>query len=590
MGQRSAFTYLVAIAFPATTTALAYAQTKDPERAFRICLATVVLEAGLGFLAKVWQRLEVKWADRLADWVDRHVTAMFAGHRRRYLEHLVQRHRTLDVKGLTTQGIFALDLPQVFVQLDVDPAPLREISVSPLQDGRPAGTGRTIWELLGSPLLAGQHFAVLGPPGCGKTTLLKHVALVLAGPRRRRPRGAGTKIPIFLSIRDVAAAVGASPDVSLARLACDLLARWDAPPPPAGWLEDQLEGGRCLVLLDGLDEVADPALRGTVVSWIERRTAAHGRNRFLISSRPLGFAANPVAGTTVLRVCPLGSKQIEDFVRSWYLANERMATQREDAGVQEVARDGADDLLARFRRSEALHSLAVNPLLLTMMANVHRYRSALPGRRVELYAEICEVFLGKRQEAHGMTFDLTPAQKQRVLQPLAWALMCQHRRDVERAEAEQLIVGALRSVSPGSTCRDFLDHVESASGLLVELERDRFGFAHLSFQEYLSAAHAREQRLEAAVIERMGEMWWREAIRLYCALGDASAIVQACLASGRPTASALALAMECLDEAREVDPDVRGRFQRTVEDLARDEEPELRRTAAEAMLARRIRA
>ncbi|MEU7661934.1 hypothetical protein AB0B60_26120, partial [Streptomyces lincolnensis] len=31
-----------------------------------------------------------------------------------------------------------------------------------------------------------------------------------------------------------------------------------------------------------------------------------------------------------------------------------------------------------------------NPLLLTMIANVHRYRGQLPGSRAELYAEMCD--------------------------------------------------------------------------------------------------------------------------------------------------------------------------------------------------------
>ena len=47
-----------------------------------------------------------------------------------------------------------------------------------------------------------------------------------------------------------------------------------------------------------------------------------------------------------------------------------------------------------------------------MIATVHRYRASLPGKRVALYAEICEVFLGKRQEARGIAQELSAAQKQ----------------------------------------------------------------------------------------------------------------------------------------------------------------------------------
>ena len=39
--------------------------------------------------------------------------------------------------------------------------------------------------------------------------------------------------------------------------------------------------------------------------------------------------------------------------------------------------------------------MAVNPLLLTMIATVHRRGNVLPGKRVELYKEICQVLNGK---------------------------------------------------------------------------------------------------------------------------------------------------------------------------------------------------
>ena len=122
-------------------------------------------------------------------------------------------------------------------------------------------------------------------------------------------------------------------------------------------------------------------------------------NRFLVSSRPNGYRDNPLSGFTVLQVLPFSRKQIEQFVRNWYLANELVAYQKDDRSVRMEAKRRAEELLARFRDTPTLQELVVNPLLLTLMPTVHRYRSELPDRRVELYAEICDVFLGKRQQA-----------------------------------------------------------------------------------------------------------------------------------------------------------------------------------------------
>ena len=53
---------------------------------------------------------------------------------------------------------------------------------------------------------------------------------------------------------------------------------------PRGWFETQLVNGRCVVLLDGLDEVADRRLRMRVVEWVERQMSVYGKNRFVVTS------------------------------------------------------------------------------------------------------------------------------------------------------------------------------------------------------------------------------------------------------------------------------------------------------------------
>jgi DNA-binding transcriptional regulator YdaS (Cro superfamily) len=157
-----------------------------------------------------------------------------------------------------------------------------------------------------------------------------------------------------------------------------------------------------VVVLDGLDEVADNALRGKVVDWIGRESTAFPTNRFLVSSRPAGYRPNPLQDFALLAIRPFTIEQTEHFVRNWYLANDLMAYQKDDQGVRDGAARGAESLLSTIRGNPILQQLAVNPLLLTMMATIHWYRSALPGRRAELLSEICDVFLGQRQAARGI--------------------------------------------------------------------------------------------------------------------------------------------------------------------------------------------
>jgi len=192
-------------------------------------------------------------------------------------------------------------------------------------------------------------------------------------------------------------------------------------------------------MLDGLDEVANPEVRQLVVNWVERQIAAYHKNRFLVTSRPFGYRSNPLVSVTVLEVRPFTAEQVEDFIHQWYLANEIMSKQKDDSGVRMRARAEANTFLRQLRNTPSLFDLTVNPLLLTMIATVHRYGGELPGNRVALYAEICEVFLGKRQQARGQVLELNPSQLQVVLKPLAYHMMIKGIREIALDEVRMVI-------------------------------------------------------------------------------------------------------------------------------------------------------
>ena len=60
------------------------------------------------------------------------------------------------------------------------------------------------------------------------------------------------------------------------------------------------------------------------------------------------------------------------------------------------------NLLEAIRANPRVRELGINPLMLTVIALVHRDRVKLPERRAELYAEAVDVLLGKWEEAKGL--------------------------------------------------------------------------------------------------------------------------------------------------------------------------------------------
>jgi len=562
--------------------------TKNPWLVAIIVSLYYVLLLIVNLAGKIWKKLEDLVMDRIAEWVKYKGQDLFFHYQRHYCQLLVYQHRDFDVKGLSTQGTFTLDLVQVFVELHIAPTPAHHASPNPIRLPSMLTEGRSIWDYLAAEPLKSKQFVILGAPGSGKTTLLKHLTLMFA---LRQKRYGNTrvpyKLPFLLFLKDFAPRIQDDPDCSLTDVIQQHLQRVKHP-APIGWAEGQLKRGQCIILLDGLDEVTDTTQRVQIIKWVQQQIEIYGNNRFVLTSRPFGYRDNPLSGVATFEIQPFSSEQITCFISNWYLANECMSSGRNDPRAHMKAKEGAQDLLQRLWKMPALSVLAVNPLSLTMMTTVHRYRSALPNKRIDLYAEICEVFLGKRQEARGITLELNASQKRRVLQPLAYQMMVKRQQEVENARACQLIEKVLETINPQMTTKSFFALIEQTSGLVLEREVGKYGFAHLTFQEYLAAVHVKEEGLEHELVQRVRDDWWHETIRLYCALADATEVIKVCLNETPPSVPGLKLALECQGEAFSMLSSVRAQLDKLLNEGMEDVDLERRKTIAEFHLARRV--
>jgi hypothetical protein len=549
-----------------------------------LLLVAVVLTAAGWLVRELWRR---EYRERVLDWTVAGLDRRMARFGRRYRRHLMADLWSIDLRGL--EGlVYTPELSEVYVDVALRPRDPGKIPASDLTAddlaGLPAqGQRRLLSDFLGSP--RPRVLAVIGAPGSGKTALLRHTASELCrrrwGPRRR--------IPVLLYLRDHAEAIAANPDVALPVLfRAAVLDRYGLAEVP-GWLEGRLRARKCVVLLDGLDEVARQGDRLKVSEWVSKLVDRHPGNDFVVTSRPLGYKSAPVEAWIRVQPQPFTAEQVSRFVRVWYLAVERQNTGSPGQDITRSAGEKADDLLARLRDSPALRDLTVNPLLLTMIATLHRDgrdKGALPGSRAELYSQICQDLLWRRQAAKKLAVEPSGPLQERIMRLLAFEMMCCQVRDLSIADAAAIVQRCIGEESTAEAV-EFLDDA-AANGLFVDRGNGVRTFAHRTFQEYLAAAHIKDENLQDILAEAVGDIWWRETTLLYAAMADAAPIVQACLAAD--TVPALALAFDCGEEAGQLPEDLRGQLEHIrAAGLSSDADPQRRNLMTGVTITRQLR-
>ena len=570
-------------------------------------LATLVATLlGQKILPGLWKVMVGLW-DKLRESLGRRLSV--AEFERRYLEWLCEEWRFLSVRGIRTRSPVALELEDVYVSLTLnrlsrDMPDIRAEMEAMLEEELPEGArperGRRPDMRTEEPerLSVGEamhHYpdrlVILGGPGTGKTTLASFVALKFARGQAKEALGLDeTRLPILIPLRQL-------PRTGLPLTAENLPGLCTAPELakecPEGFFEERLKDGDCIVLLDGMDEVTTERERRQVAEQIDDFVSTYHNNRFIVTSRPAGYSGAALTGFTQLDICDFTDEDVEAFIRHWCLAIELavrgVESEISEAVARRKAEREAEELIAAIRANDRVRRLTVNPLLLTIVAMVHRYRATLPNRRVELYHECTEVLLGYWDQAKGIAGQLDWARKRRALEPLAYWMHQQGLREADRAEVEQVIAEALPTVGEkGTGATEFLNNVRERSGLLMERGLGIYGFSHLTFQEYLTASYLIDRGEEGRedLLNHLHEPWWLEVTLLYAGMRDASPLIEAILARREDIfKSNIFLAGRCLVDVLNIHPDVENKvLSRLLEEFQAGEFQGLRNEATSALI------
>ena len=477
--------------------------------------------------------------------------------RGRYLEHLISRTRYLQLQGIRSGGkLVNIELESIFITLRATRTRTVEDEQAWLDAqarfmpgerarAQPAAHTATHTETVSvqvqEALADHKRLVILGDPGSGKTTLMRYLTLRYARDcaegttfvRDRLALDESGYLPILMPLRNLGAYLHSRPDTGTDGHAI-LLAFFreyltnERIAVPENFFDDDLYAGRVIILLDGMDEAGDETTRRRAANLIDSFARAYPQCRIVVTSRVVGYTGSArlsenFATTTVQ---DFNLADVREFLTHWH---QLVAIGQMGPGdtADHFAASQTNQLMTAITSNPRVRELAVNPLMLTVIALVHRDRVKLPDRRAELYEEAVDVLLGKWDEARGVdqlrVLDDRPfdaGDRRILLQNIALHMQETGKREIETGELMLELRSYFAAITPTPAAANhaadrFLQVIRERTGLLVEAGQGVYRFSHLTFQEYLAALAVLDlPDYESVLLSHTADAGWREVILL----------------------------------------------------------------------------
>jgi NACHT domain len=357
---------------------------------------------------------------------------------------------------------------------------------------------------------------IVGLPGAGKSTFFEWLQVKLASVEEQLILGDQQAIPLMLRVRqlDLLNLPTGAALIEKATASKDRAALM-----PKGWIDRQMKAGRILLMLDGLDET-EPELRDKyLLPWLLGLVKAYPKCHYLISSRPVGYAPGSLdAGKFVeCDLLDFDEVQIRDYTRHWCTAVRLAQNELEAEARREGERDG-DKIEKGFWEHPYIRNLARNPLMLSAICLVNYFEGgSLPDDRALLYRLCVEGLLHNWDKRRGINSEFGFNEKLRACREVALVMQSEDRAEFEADRVKAIFTTVLDDPEQAAK---LLEHIRYRTGLLLERRPNVFGFAHLTFQEYLAAQAIHEgnqQGIDAnQLVREHDDERWKEVIALYC--------------------------------------------------------------------------
>lgn len=376
-------------------------------------------------------------------------------------------------------------------------------------------------------ILKEDALVILGDPGAGKSTLLKYLATYIAESRDKDWLFKET-IPVFIKVSEYADWYK-----KYQKSLFDYLIEFDT--QYSDLIKENFEYSNLLILIDGLDEITDTALRNQVVSNIVDLKSRYPQNKYIVTSRLIGYRETSLSGNfSEAKLLDFDENEIKTFAINWYksIANNKIDStegikEKEKEQILVEYEEIANALFNSISRNPSVIKFARNPLLMTIVAMIYYQAKKLPNKRVELYDIATETFLenwvsvrfaeDSKFKDKGTILEILPYIAFNIHQDNSKGLISEDDFKKDFLKIYQEINGE-NIKEAKNEFNEFKDFLEKYTGFFYrkDIEGNLYGFVHLTFEEYLSALELKSKwdLNELELYKYVFDPRWTEVIRL----------------------------------------------------------------------------
>jgi energy-coupling factor transporter ATP-binding protein EcfA2 len=325
---------------------------------------------------------------------------------------------------------------------------------------------------------------VEGVAGCGKTTLLKMLAINILNKDER---------VFYLPCSSISPK---SKNDTLDEIAHKF---------SRGSFDQNRKSKDGVLIIDGLDE-APFDVSNHILSGYKNFACvvASTRSAFNTKIRSESFR---------VALSPFNDEERDKFFGKWFSDNPNLIAQ-------------ANDLIRKYPDIDTHTRL---PLIATITVALLQ-NGIVPKTRAEIYGFRLDLLLSKWDRLRGVSrlqVD-NPEAKRRFLRELAYQIHSSTRRlrNINLEELRDVYEKALGEWGYNFSYEKILEDLVVGSGVIIQERQGVYSFGHLTFQEHLAGEYIAEAHSIEQILPLLGRDWWREPLNFYASTkGDITNLI-----------------------------------------------------------------